>query len=86
MSMRGFSFIQSPEIAPDVLDEGIDSMRNSNDKGLRGMDLGEEDPLSEKQQREEGCCTSYFSPILLLMQGSIKWQWIAGRPCGASLG
>lgn len=26
---------ESPEISPDVLDEGMDSMRNSSDKGLR---------------------------------------------------
>lgn len=39
---------KSPEISPDVLDEGMDSMRNGSDKGLRWMDLGEEDPPSQK--------------------------------------
>lgn len=47
------------EISPDVLDEGTDSVKNGSDKGLRWMDLGEEDPLFKKAEGG-GLCVHVF--------------------------
>lgn len=64
MSFKGLSFIyiliffflKSPEISPDALDDGWGggSMRNGSDKGLRWMDVGEEEPAVSKKQRGGG--------------------------------
>lgn len=51
-----FFFLKSPEISPDALDDGWGggSMRNGSDKGLRWMDVGEEEPAVSKKQRGGG--------------------------------